>query len=156
MHAPTHPLCIERHQQHNLHSHQCRADSVTPPHPVILISICNHTHTHTQTLGILISICNHTHTHIYIYIYTCTCATNVQHASCSLKRTLEGLVGHLFGKDVEMRWVDTYFPFTHPSWEIEVCVCVYVHVYMYVCMYIYICVCVYVCVCIYICIYIYI
>jgi hypothetical protein len=32
---------------------------------------------------------------------------------------LEGLVHHLFGK-VELRWVDTYFPFTHPSFEIEI------------------------------------
>jgi len=38
----------------------------------------------------------------------------------ALKTTLEALVRHLFGKDVETRWVDVYFPFTHPSWELEV------------------------------------
>ncbi|XP_019771185.2 probable phenylalanine--tRNA ligase, mitochondrial [Dendroctonus ponderosae] len=36
-----------------------------------------------------------------------------------LKSTLEGLATHLFG-DVEYRWVDTQFPFTQPSWELEV------------------------------------
>lgn len=36
-----------------------------------------------------------------------------------LKRTLEKLAEHLFGK-CEMRWVDAYFPFTHPSLELEV------------------------------------
>jgi len=36
-----------------------------------------------------------------------------------LKRTLEGLAQHLFGS-VEMRWVDEYFPFTDPSYELEV------------------------------------
>lgn len=36
-----------------------------------------------------------------------------------LKETLEGLAKHLFG-DVEYRWVDTVFPFTQPSWELEV------------------------------------
>ncbi|CAG9766544.1 unnamed protein product [Ceutorhynchus assimilis] len=36
-----------------------------------------------------------------------------------LKATLEGLGKHLFG-DVEYRWVDTVFPFTQPSWELEV------------------------------------
>lgn len=36
-----------------------------------------------------------------------------------LKKTLEGLVAALFGK-VEMRWVDAYFPFTHPSLELEI------------------------------------
>uniref|UniRef100_A0A1B6MKR8 Phenylalanine--tRNA ligase, mitochondrial n=1 Tax=Graphocephala atropunctata TaxID=36148 RepID=A0A1B6MKR8_9HEMI len=37
-----------------------------------------------------------------------------------LKCTLVALVQALFGKDVELRWVSTYFPFTHPSWELEV------------------------------------
>lgn len=36
-----------------------------------------------------------------------------------LKTTLEGLASHLFG-NVKFRWVDTYFPFTQPSWELEV------------------------------------
>lgn len=38
----------------------------------------------------------------------------------NLKYTIMKLVEHLFGEDVEMRWVDAYFPFTHPSWELEV------------------------------------
>uniref|UniRef100_A0A5K3ELN7 Phenylalanine--tRNA ligase, mitochondrial n=1 Tax=Mesocestoides corti TaxID=53468 RepID=A0A5K3ELN7_MESCO len=37
-----------------------------------------------------------------------------------LKRVLEELAIHLFGKDIPMRWVPAYFPFTHPSWELEV------------------------------------
>ncbi|XP_036934781.1 phenylalanine--tRNA ligase, mitochondrial [Acanthopagrus latus] len=37
-----------------------------------------------------------------------------------LKHTLTRLVTHLFGQDVEVRWVDCYFPFTHPSFEMEV------------------------------------
>ncbi|XRB08820.1 phenylalanine--tRNA ligase alpha subunit [Pycnococcus provasolii] len=40
-------------------------------------------------------------------------------AEQELKNTLEGLARHLFG-DVEMRWVDAYFPFTEPSAELEV------------------------------------
>lgn len=36
-----------------------------------------------------------------------------------LKNTLEGLAQHLFGP-VECRWVDEYFPFTHPSLELEI------------------------------------
>lgn len=36
-----------------------------------------------------------------------------------LKETLEGLAQHLFGP-VECRWVEEYFPFTHPSLELEI------------------------------------
>lgn len=37
-----------------------------------------------------------------------------------LKSHLIGLVKVLFGKDIKYRWVDAYFPFTHPSWELEI------------------------------------
>ncbi|XP_012217419.1 probable phenylalanine--tRNA ligase, mitochondrial [Linepithema humile] len=37
-----------------------------------------------------------------------------------LKNTLIGLAKAIFGKDVQCRWVDEYFPFTHPSYELEV------------------------------------
>ncbi|XP_059055943.1 probable phenylalanine--tRNA ligase, mitochondrial [Achroia grisella] len=37
-----------------------------------------------------------------------------------LKNHLIGLVQALFGKDIKYRWVDAYFPFTHPSWELEI------------------------------------
>ncbi|XP_014468138.1 PREDICTED: probable phenylalanine--tRNA ligase, mitochondrial [Dinoponera quadriceps] len=37
-----------------------------------------------------------------------------------LKSTLIGLAQTVFGKDVQCRWVDQYFPFTHPSWELEI------------------------------------
>ena len=36
-----------------------------------------------------------------------------------LKQKLEGLAAHLFGP-TEMRWVDAYFPFTEPSYELEI------------------------------------
>lgn len=36
-----------------------------------------------------------------------------------LKKALEGLAKELFG-DVEMRWIDAYFPFTDPSFELEI------------------------------------
>jgi phenylalanyl-tRNA synthetase alpha chain len=42
------------------------------------------------------------------------------HAEAELKATLEGLALHLFGADAQTRWVDAYFPFTHPSFELEV------------------------------------
>ncbi|KAJ8451003.1 hypothetical protein Cgig2_032628 [Carnegiea gigantea] len=41
------------------------------------------------------------------------------YAAQDLKTCLEGLARHLFGA-VEMRWVDTYFPFTSPSFELEI------------------------------------
>jgi phenylalanyl-tRNA synthetase alpha chain len=36
-----------------------------------------------------------------------------------LKATLEGMVKNLFGQ-VKVRWVDAYFPFTLPSYEMEI------------------------------------
>jgi len=36
-----------------------------------------------------------------------------------LKTTLSGMVEAIFGK-VDMRWVESYFPFTHPSLELEI------------------------------------
>ncbi|PON79902.1 Phenylalanyl-tRNA synthetase [Trema orientale] len=41
------------------------------------------------------------------------------YAARDLKECLEGLARHLFGA-VEMRWIDTYFPFTNPSFELEI------------------------------------
>ncbi|KAJ9170002.1 hypothetical protein P3X46_018139 [Hevea brasiliensis] len=41
------------------------------------------------------------------------------YAAEDLKKCLEGLARHLFGA-VEMRWIDTYFPFTNPSFELEI------------------------------------
>lgn len=37
-----------------------------------------------------------------------------------LKQTLIGLTKDLFGSMIQYRWVDTYFPFTQPSWELEI------------------------------------
>ncbi|KAJ8902714.1 hypothetical protein NDN08_006034 [Rhodosorus marinus] len=37
-----------------------------------------------------------------------------------LQETLQGLVSHLFGTDTKTRWIDAYFPFTDPSFELEV------------------------------------
>ncbi|KAF7406270.1 hypothetical protein HZH68_005639 [Vespula germanica] len=37
-----------------------------------------------------------------------------------LKSCLVGLAKVIFGQDIKCRWVDQYFPFTHPSWELEV------------------------------------
>lgn len=45
--------------------------------------------------------------------------SSLELASTELKATLEGLVKHLFG-ECEMRWVDAYFPFTEPSYELEI------------------------------------
>jgi phenylalanyl-tRNA synthetase alpha chain len=39
--------------------------------------------------------------------------------AADLKKTLEGLMDHLFGP-VEKRWADDYFPFTEPSFEMEI------------------------------------
>lgn len=45
--------------------------------------------------------------------------TSREHVEDDLKQTLSGLAQALFG-DVDMRWVDGYFPFTDPSFELEV------------------------------------
>ncbi|VVC86393.1 unnamed protein product [Leptidea sinapis] len=37
-----------------------------------------------------------------------------------LKNHLVGLVKVLFGDEIQHRWVEAYFPFTHPSWEMEI------------------------------------
>ena len=37
-----------------------------------------------------------------------------------LKTCLLALTKELFGPDIEYKWVDCYFPFTHPSWELEI------------------------------------
>lgn len=36
------------------------------------------------------------------------------------KFTLGGLAKELFGDNIVYRWVDAYFPFTQPSWELEI------------------------------------
>ena len=38
----------------------------------------------------------------------------------NLKATLSGLATHLFGANIEVRWVPAFFPFTCPSWELEI------------------------------------
>jgi phenylalanyl-tRNA synthetase alpha subunit len=43
----------------------------------------------------------------------------VEFVMADLKAGLEGMARALFG-DVEMRWVDAYFPFTDPSAELEI------------------------------------
>lgn len=39
-----------------------------------------------------------------------------------MKASLEGMIKNLFGElaEDEIRWVDAYFPFTEPSWEMEI------------------------------------
>lgn len=47
-------------------------------------------------------------------------ASGAAHAEANLKAALEGLAARLFGAGAETRWVDAYFPFTEPSFELEV------------------------------------
>lgn len=44
----------------------------------------------------------------------------VKLAEFNLKSTVEGLVRDLFGPNIESRWNSCYFPFTHPSYEMEI------------------------------------
>ncbi|XP_055855947.1 probable phenylalanine--tRNA ligase, mitochondrial [Episyrphus balteatus] len=41
-------------------------------------------------------------------------------AEHELKTILSGLAKDLFGDKIEYRWVEQYFPFTQPSWELEI------------------------------------
>nr|XP_009857978.1 phenylalanine--tRNA ligase, mitochondrial [Ciona intestinalis]XP_026689404.1 phenylalanine--tRNA ligase, mitochondrial [Ciona intestinalis] len=38
----------------------------------------------------------------------------------NLKQTIEDCIKDIFGKEAECKWVDAYFPFTHPSYELEI------------------------------------
>lgn len=44
----------------------------------------------------------------------------VKLAEHELKTTLGGLVQHLFGDEIQYQWADAYFPFTQPSFELEI------------------------------------
>lgn len=46
--------------------------------------------------------------------------TTEAEAERDLKGLLEGLTRHLFGAEAELRWREDYFPFTLPSWELDV------------------------------------
>ena len=37
-----------------------------------------------------------------------------------MKNGLEQLMKELFGPQTESKWIDAYFPFTDPSWEMEI------------------------------------
>jgi tRNA synthetases class II core domain (F) len=37
-----------------------------------------------------------------------------------MKSKIESFVKYLLGSDLQYRWVDAYFPFTHPSFEMEI------------------------------------
>ncbi|XP_033110989.1 phenylalanine--tRNA ligase, mitochondrial-like [Anneissia japonica] len=49
--------------------------------------------------------------------HTMIAAKSLEH---QLKTTLEGCIQELFGSGLEIKWVDAEFPFTHPSWELEI------------------------------------
>lgn len=51
--------------------------------------------------------------------WTAAGMTGAKLAEKDLKDALEGLAKHLFG-NVECRWIDAYFPFTEPSFELEI------------------------------------
>lgn len=51
---------------------------------------------------------------------TCHTLEAVKLVEHELKTVLVGLVKHLFGEQIKYRWVDAYFPFTQPSWELEI------------------------------------
>ncbi|CAG9804692.1 unnamed protein product [Chironomus riparius] len=50
----------------------------------------------------------------------CHTVESVKLMEYEMKNTLERLVMSLFGNQLKYRWVDAYFPFTQPSWELEI------------------------------------
>ncbi|KAJ3311828.1 hypothetical protein HDV04_003568 [Boothiomyces sp. JEL0838] len=46
--------------------------------------------------------------------------SDVDLVSRHLRIELEGLMKHLFHQDLQIRWIKAYFPFTSPSWEMEI------------------------------------
>ena len=48
------------------------------------------------------------------------CKEAVHLIEAEMKSTIESFVRHIMGDDIQMRWVSAYFPFTHPSWEMEI------------------------------------
>lgn len=38
-----------------------------------------------------------------------------------MHKTIDGLLSFILGEDMKWRWVKASFPFTEPSWEVEVC-----------------------------------
>lgn len=55
-------------------------------------------------------------------IQSCHSLGEAEFVASHLKTELECLIRALLGSDpsLKWRWVDAYFPFTHPSWELEV------------------------------------
>ncbi|CAG2169496.1 unnamed protein product [Oppiella nova] len=48
------------------------------------------------------------------------CQEVVDIIESEMKTTIEAFVRNLLWEDIPMRWVSAYFPFTHPSWELEI------------------------------------
>lgn len=46
---------------------------------------------------------------------------NIDDVEADLKKVLEGLVKYIFGYQIQIRWANDFFPFTDPSWEMEIC-----------------------------------
>lgn len=55
-------------------------------------------------------------------IQSCHTTREAQLVDLHLRHSLEGMVRTLFReeKDLQIRWIEAYFPFTSPSWEMEV------------------------------------
>lgn len=55
-------------------------------------------------------------------VQTCHSTAEAELVGAHLRRSLEGMVLDLFRgvTGLQIRWVDAYFPFTSPSWEMEV------------------------------------